>query len=156
MSTIRTRSSLKIQPISHWILVSIHKIIGKTTLLKALAGKSQCDGILTLNGEPFDPILLQNQQRVAFVADKDAFEETATGFETIFFSARLRLPSATSDDNVKEVVDKIIHDLRLDRCMDTQCRFMSSGERRRLSLAVEMVASPIIVLLDEPTSGLDR
>lgn len=134
----------------------LSQLTGKTTLLKALAGKGKCTGQITLGLEQFDPTLLANQKRVAFVADIDAFEESATCYESIYFSARLRLPSAVSNDDINDVVNRLMKDLRLEKCATTQCKNMSCGERRRLSLGVELVASPRIALLDEPTSGLDR
>jgi hypothetical protein len=84
-----------------------------------------------------------NQQMIAFVADTDAFEGTAAGYESIYFSASLHLPSTTSDASIKDIVYNLMKDLQLEeRANIHQCKYMSCGERRRLiRLAVELVAS---------------
>jgi ABC-type multidrug transport system ATPase subunit len=133
-----------------------HSGSGKTTLLRALAGRGAHTGEVFCDGEPINPSSFKFQNRIAFVADSEELEETATCFEAIQFSARLRLPSSFPDSQIDLVTTTLIEELRLGKCKDTQCRFLSAGEKRRVSLAVELVVRPAIVILDEPTSGLDR
>jgi len=96
------------------------------------------------------------QSRCAFVADEVTLEESATCYESIRFSARLRLPASFSDDTIDRITNRIVGKLRLSNCKNTQCRFLSMGEKRRVSLGLELVVRPDIAILDEPTSGLDR
>ena len=134
-----------------------HSGSGKTTLLRALAGRGTfVSGNITINGAPIDPTDLNFQQAIAYVADHEVFEKTATCHEAIRFSARLRLPSTFSDDKIDQITCTILKELLLDKCAQTQCRFLSAGEKRRTSLGIELVVQAGIVILDEPTSGLDR
>jgi ABC-type multidrug transport system ATPase subunit len=133
-----------------------HSGSGKSTLLRALAGRGVHTGEVFCDGEPIDPSSLKFQNKIAFVADNEEIEGTAICFEAIQFSARLRLPSSFPDSQIDLVTTTLIEELRLGKCKHTQCRFLSAGERRRVSLAVELVVRPDIVIMDEPTSGLDR
>jgi ABC-type multidrug transport system ATPase subunit len=133
-----------------------HSGSGKSTLLRALAGRGVHTGEVFCDGEPIDHSSLKFQNKIAFVADNEELEDTATCFEAIQFSARLRLPSSFPDSQIDLVTTTLIEELRLGKCKHTQCRFLSAGEKRRVSLAVELVARPDIVIMDEPTSGLDR
>eukprot|EP00977_Amphora_coffeiformis_P001575 scaffold299_cov256-Amphora_coffeaeformis.AAC.1 len=132
-----------------------HSGSGKTTLLRALGGRGPYTGKIFLDGESLDPSSVSFQRRCAFVADNVALEDSATCFESIRFSARLRLPASFSEECIDRVTNQIIAKLRLTQCANTQCRFLSMGEKRRASLALELVVRPDILLLDEPTSGLD-
>lgn len=142
---------------------------GKTTLLRAIAGRCACTSGTVSFGETIASPGQQGRKfydSIAFVADKESLEETATVHEAILFSARLRLPMKkkknqqwVADDHetaVTALVGEIIRDLRLEKCMNTYCRDLSAGEKRRVSLAVELVSKPCVAILDEPTSGLDR
>lgn len=134
-----------------------HSGSGKTTLLRALAGRGTfSSGNIAFNGALVNPTDLNYQQALAFVADHSVFEKTATCNEAIRFSARLRLPSTFSDDTIDRITSTILKELLLDKCAQTQCGFLSAGEKRRTSLGTELVVRAGIVILDEPTSGLDR
>lgn len=134
-----------------------HSGSGKTTLLRALGGRgSYSSGEVTFNGKVFDPADLNFQHDIAFVGDHEVLEKTATCYEAIRFSARLRLPSTFSDDSIDRITSTILKELLLEKCAETQCRFLSAGEKRRTSLGLELVVRPGIAILDEPTSKLDR
>jgi ATP-binding cassette subfamily G (WHITE) protein 2 len=75
------------------------------------------------------------------------------------FSANVRLSNDVSNNERRERVIKIIHDLALESCADTRMgteflRGVSGGERKRTCIGMELVLSPKILLLDEPTTGL--
>ena len=97
----------------------------------------------------------------AYVPQDDALLGTLTVAETIAFSAEIRLPHAeyTDEDRLKHVND-IIRGLGLERVRDSPIgtvlvRGISGGQRRRVSIGMELVTHPAILFLDEPTSGLD-
>lgn len=133
-----------------------HSGSGKTTLLKALTGRLSYSGDIFVDGVQMDPSAPVDQQKVAFVAQTDTLDLYSTVHEVVEFSARLRLPKYKSEASIQQLVTDILKDLKLDQSVDTQSRHLSGGERRRLSIGVELVTRPSVVVLDEPTSGLDR
>jgi ABC-type multidrug transport system ATPase subunit/ABC-type multidrug transport system permease subunit len=116
-------------------------------------------GAVRLNQHTVDPHVPAYQKTIAFVADAETLEGTATVQEVLDMTARLRvMPSNASDDKnqADTIIDEVLSDLHLQACRHTECRFLSAGERRRLSIALELITRPSLVILDEPTSGLDR
>lgn len=78
--------------------------------------------------------------------------------EALTFAARLRLKISEADQDKR--IDKLIDDLGLEKCKDTQIgtvlkKTISGGERKRTAIGVELITDPSMILLDEPTSGLD-
>lgn len=83
-----------------------------------------------------------------------------TVFETLMYSAKLRLPSSVSTAEKTRIVNEIIMQLGLNGCRNTRIgdrdnRGISGGERKRVSIGIELVTNPQVLFLDEPTSGLD-
>ena len=136
---------------------------GKTTLAHALLGRARktctsSEGVVYLNGEPgsLDSFL----DRVGFVPQDDVLYPEITVLETLQFSARYRLPRYFSDKNIENIVQETIKTLELTNVVDSfvggpKKRGLSGGERKRVSIGVELVALPSVLVLDEPTSGLD-
>lgn len=86
---------------------------------------------------------------------------TLTVRETISYSARLRLPNKMGRSEKRALVERTIIEMGLQDCADTvignwHLRGISGGEKRRVSIAVEILMRPRLLFLDEPTSGLDR
>ncbi|KAF5727626.1 ABC transporter G family member 14-like isoform X1 [Tripterygium wilfordii] len=132
---------------------------GKTTLLTALGGRltGKLSGKITYNGQPFSGT---TKRQTGFVAQDDVFYPHLTVFETLFFTAMLRLPTSVTQDEKVQHVDQIITELGLTRCQNSMIggplfRGISGGEKKRLSIGQEMLINPSLLLLDEPTSGLD-
>lgn len=97
----------------------------------------------------------------AYVTQDDILTGTLTVRETIRYSAQLQLPSSMSRAEKNEVAEQTIAEMGLRTCSDTKVgnwhlKGLSGGERRRLSIAVEVLMRPRLMYLDEPTSGLDR
>ncbi|KAL3658794.1 hypothetical protein V7S43_016162 [Phytophthora oleae] len=138
---------------------------GKTTLLNALAavenGRSQFAGELLLDSKR----LSKGYRRIAaYVQQDDSLYSTLTVRECISYSAQLRLPSTLSDRVKDAMVDRTIAELNLTHVANSRIgsvggnsgrRGVSGGERRRVSIGMELVTAPQILILDEPTSGLD-
>lgn len=139
---------------------------GKTSLLNILAGRASSHGRISvssdirLNNYTVDPTNINVRKQIAFVAQDDSLQVTATPREAIRFSAKLRLPRETTEHQLDRLTDRMLTELGLTSCADTiiggaLIKGVSGGERKRTSCAVELVTKPSLVFLDEPTSGLD-
>jgi len=139
---------------------------GKTSLLNILAGRASTNGPLTIQADirldnyAVDPKKLEVRKQIAFVAQDDSLQVTSTPREAIRFSAKLRLPKATTEGELDHITERMLEELGLTKCADTLVggallKGISGGERKRTSVGVELVTKPALVFLDEPTSGLD-
>ncbi|KAA8528071.1 hypothetical protein F0562_035060 [Nyssa sinensis] len=133
---------------------------GKSTLLDSLAGRLSGNVVVTGN------VLLNGRKRrfdygfSAYVTQEDVMLGTLTVKETITYSAHLRLPSNMTKDEVNGIVEETIMEMGLRDCADRlignwHLRGISGGEKKRLSIALEVLTRPQLLFLDEPTSGLD-
>jgi ABC-type multidrug transport system ATPase subunit len=97
----------------------------------------------------------------AYVTQADVLLPTLTVRETLRYAASLRLPSSTTEAQRNQLVEEIILELGLKECAETRVgdggrqRGCSGGERRRVSIGVQMLGNPSVLFLDEPTTGLD-
>lgn len=96
----------------------------------------------------------------AYVTQEDVLMGTLTVQETLTYSAQLRLPSDLKKPEVYEVVESVISEMGLEDCAGNlvgnwHLRGISGGEKKRLSIALEILTQPRLLFLDEPTSGLD-
>ncbi|KAL5091533.1 hypothetical protein Trisim1_003135 [Trichoderma cf. simile WF8] len=133
---------------------------GKTTLLNNLAervvsSRLSQQGLAVFNGQ-----LGVNSVRHAYVMQQDILLPTLTVRETLRYSADLRLPSSTSAEDRERIVEEVIRELGLKECANTrignsQHRGCSGGEKRRVSIGVQLLSNPSVLFLDEPTTGLD-
>jgi ABC-type multidrug transport system ATPase subunit len=130
---------------------------GKSSLLEILAGKhSPQKGSVLLNQKPVDKS--QFRKLSGYVTQKDTLFPLLTVEETMMFSAKLRLK--LPQQQLCSRVKSLIQELGLDhvagtRIGDDRVRGISGGERRRVSIGVEVIHDPKVLILDEPTSGLD-
>eukprot|EP00208_Stichococcus_sp_RCC1054_P008188 CAMPEP_0206149676 /NCGR_PEP_ID=MMETSP1473-20131121/37907_1 /ASSEMBLY_ACC=CAM_ASM_001109 /TAXON_ID=1461547 /ORGANISM="Stichococcus sp, Strain RCC1054" /LENGTH=1805 /DNA_ID=CAMNT_0053547157 /DNA_START=182 /DNA_END=5600 /DNA_ORIENTATION=- len=133
---------------------------GKTTLLDVLAGRRggrSVAGVICLNGHPVTPA--QVRERVGYVYQDDVLPGTSTVWEFLSFHAALRLPLLNKQAQ-GERVWQVVQQLGLEKVAhsfigDEWVRGLSGGERRRVSIAAELLTAPGLLLLDEPTTGLD-
>ncbi|XP_059291324.1 ABC transporter G family member 6-like [Lycium ferocissimum] len=134
---------------------------GKSTLIDALANriaKESLKGAITLNGETLHSKLLKVIS--AYVMQDDLLYPMLTVEETLMFAAEFRLPRTLSKSKKKARVQALIDQLGLRNAAKTIIgdeghRGVSGGERRRVSIGIDIIHDPIILFLDEPTSGLD-
>ncbi|KAF9416956.1 hypothetical protein BGZ76_004573, partial [Entomortierella beljakovae] len=115
-------------------------------------------GSILLNGKVVHESEIRRS--VGYVDQEDTLPATQTVYEAILFSAMLRLPEAMPIYRVHERVNEVIEMLGLTHCADRRIgnvtsRGISGGEKRRVSIALELITRPPILILDEPTSGLD-
>ncbi|OMP03185.1 ABC transporter-like protein [Corchorus capsularis] len=132
---------------------------GKSTLLDVLAGMiplSKLSGNLLVNNKPMDP---SHFRRVSgYVTQGEVLFPLLTVEETLMYSARLRLRDGR--DKAAARVKELLEELGLEHVANIRVggesnRGISGGEKRRVSIGVDLVHDPAVLLIDEPTSGLD-
>ncbi|KAG0326947.1 hypothetical protein BGZ99_008712 [Dissophora globulifera] len=132
---------------------------GKTTFLSILAGKvAKTDGSIKVNGK--EQTLSLWKKLIGFVPQEDVMLSELTVREILMHSARMRQPVHMSHNEKRLKVLEVIQFLGIGHIMDNpigdvETRGVSGGERKRVNIGMELVASPSILFLDEPTSGLD-
>ncbi|XP_076106535.1 uncharacterized protein LOC143075118 isoform X2 [Mytilus galloprovincialis] len=131
---------------------------GKTTLLNTIAGRVQStSGEITMNGQYFNKHL---RRRLGYVLQDDVFMPSLTLYETLYFTAMIRIAESVSVKDKQTRIDDIVKALDLKKCLHTVIgdffvRGLSGGEKKRANIACEFLTDPDIMLIDEPTSGLD-
>ena len=133
---------------------------GKTSVLNTLSrriavGRLKITGDITYNGSSQISSI-----RSAYVMQQDVLIPTLTVRETLYYAAELRLPPPTTTAERKKIVEDVILELGLKECADTRIgnnvhKGCSGGEKRRTSLAVQMLSNPFVLFCDEVTTGLD-
>lgn len=133
---------------------------GKTTLLNTMSARVAGsrlheNGDVLFNSQPGI-----NTVRSAYVTQTDVLVPSLTARETLQYAADLRLPSSSTPLDRARVVDDVLRQLGLKEAAHTRVgttnhRGLSGGEKRRVSIGVQMLASPSLLFLDEPTTGLD-
>ncbi|KAL2347224.1 hypothetical protein Fmac_001224 [Flemingia macrophylla] len=130
---------------------------GKSSLLEILAGKaSPQSGSILVNQEPLDKAKFRKFS--GYVTQKDTLFPLLTVEETIMFSAKLRLnlPQELLRSRVKSLILELgLSQVAKTRIGDDRVRGISGGEKRRVSIGIEVIHDPKVLILDEPTSGLD-
>lgn len=125
---------------------------GKSTLLEAMAGiRRPTSGRVTHDRRPVAP----GAGHIGFVPQDDIIHRELPLRRTLRYAARLRLPAPTPREEVERVVDETLGDLDLADRGDVRVGDLSGGQRKRASVAVELLTRPRVFFLDEPTSGLD-
>uniref|UniRef100_A0A803QHE6 ABC transporter domain-containing protein n=1 Tax=Cannabis sativa TaxID=3483 RepID=A0A803QHE6_CANSA len=132
---------------------------GKTTLLEALAGKisaNEISGKVLVNDKPME---IKSFKRIsAFVKQVDTLFPLLTVEETLMYSALLRRSSNRKEaaDRVRELLSELgLEHVAASMISGGSNNAISGGERRRVSIGVELVHDPAVIFIDEPTSGLD-
>jgi ABC-type multidrug transport system ATPase subunit len=127
---------------------------GKTTLLEILAGlRAPSTGQVMHDGVRVDGAT--HHSGVGYVPQDDIIHGEMPLRRTLQYAARLRLPAGTPPEQADRVVDDILRELDLADRRDVAVRMLSGGQRKRASIAVELLTRPGTFFLDEPTSGLD-
>ncbi|KAI3815349.1 hypothetical protein L1987_15014 [Smallanthus sonchifolius] len=133
---------------------------GKSTLLDTLAGR------LSSNVRKTGRVLINGKKQrltygtLAYMTQEQVLTWTLTVKETVYYSAKLQLPKSMPRSQKRERADRIIREMGLQDSMNTRIggwgiKGLSGGQKRRLSICLELLTHPKLLLLDEPTSGLD-
>ncbi|MDT7762595.1 MAG: transport system ATP-binding/permease protein [Mycobacterium sp.] len=128
---------------------------GKSTLVKLVAGITRpTAGVVTFDGHNLHAKYGSLRHRIGLVPQENIIHLQLTVAEALGYVAELRLPRAT-DQTRREAVEDVISELDLTKCRNTRVDKLSGGERKRASVAMELLTGPSLLILDEPTSGLD-
>ncbi len=132
---------------------------GKSTFVNVLMGKhSHTGGVTRINGNA--SASSKYKKVIGYVPQDDVVLPELTVRENILHSAKVRLPSYWGDQDVQKHVELVLKCLKLSHVQDsrvgsTAAPIISGGERKRVSIGMELAAAPMALFLDEPTSGLD-
>lgn len=129
---------------------------GKSTLIKMLAGAtSPTTGVVTFDGHNVHAEYASLRSRIGLVPQDDVVHRQLTVDRALSYAAQLRLPSDTSRKDRRAVVDRVLTELELTEHRAKRVDQLSGGQRKRVSVAMELLTGPSLLILDEPTSGLD-
>ncbi|OIN82518.1 ATP-binding cassette domain-containing protein [Mycobacterium malmoense] len=129
---------------------------GKTTLVRLIAGyTSPSSGTVTFEGHNIHTEYASLRSRIGMVPQDDVVHRQLTVRQALGYAAELRLPPDTSKADREQVVAQVLEELELTRHADTRVDKLSGGQRKRASVALELLTGPSLLILDEPTTGLD-
>ena len=129
---------------------------GKSTILNCMCGYLRpTKGSVSINGMDLYQNYGSLKKLVGYVPQSDIVYDNLTLYEMLFYTARLRLPKDTSEKERDAAIDRAISLVELQEKRDSSIKSLSGGQRKRASIAVELVSDPNLLLLDEPASGLD-
>lgn len=128
---------------------------GKSTFVNAVTGYEKADATITEGGMDYYRQYSQVKHRIGFVPQENLLREEDTVYMTVSNAADLRLPATLSSEEKKRRVRLALETFGLSGRDDTLVSKLSGGQKKRLSISTEFVASPNLFILDEPDSGLD-
>ncbi|MEV1250079.1 FHA domain-containing protein [Nonomuraea sp. NPDC050022] len=129
---------------------------GKSTLLRALTGLRPADqGMVTYDGRDLYRDYAELRSRIGLVPQDDILHSQLTVRRALIYAAELRFPDDTRQHERKARVDEVLQQLGLENRKNNRISSLSGGQRKRVSVALELLTKPSLLFLDEPTSGLD-
>ncbi|MBA8979243.1 ABC-type multidrug transport system ATPase subunit [Streptomyces calvus] len=129
---------------------------GKSTLLKALTGYRPANqGEVLYDNRNLYKQFAELRQRIGLVPQDDILHKELTVKKALKYAAKLRFPSDTTAAERDARIDEVLRELKLDIHKDKKVTSLSGGQRKRVSVALELLTKPSLIFLDEPTSGLD-
>lgn len=129
---------------------------GKTTFLKAISGISEPTmGKVLLNGENLYENYEELKYNIGYVPQDDIVYSNLTLHDMLSYAAKLRMPDNATKEERENRIKDVLDIVDLNDLDDSYIRQLSGGQRKRASIAVELIADPSLLFLDEPTSGLD-
>jgi len=129
---------------------------GKSTLSKLIAGLTYPSaGAVTFDGHDIHAEYASLRSRIGIVPQDDVLHGQLTVNQALGYAAELRLPPDTSKAERRDKVMQVLEELDLTAQANTRVDKLSGGQRKRASVAMELLTGPSLLILDEPTSGLD-
>ena len=128
---------------------------GKTTFINAVMGYEKADGKITYNDTDIYEEYEQMKYEIGFVPQQDLLRGSDTVYDTLSNAAEMKLPKSINCDARSKRIDSVLNELGLSREKATLVSKLSGGQRKRLSIAVELISNPSLFFLDEPDSGVD-
>lgn len=129
---------------------------GKSTLMKALSGVSKAqNGQVLVNGDNLYERFDIYRTMIGYVPQDDILHRDLKVGDALRYSAKLRLPPDTKAEEIETRIDRVLEEVEMIAQKDQPITSLSGGQRKRVSIASELLAEPRLFFLDEPTSGLD-
>jgi ABC-type multidrug transport system ATPase subunit/pSer/pThr/pTyr-binding forkhead associated (FHA) protein len=129
---------------------------GKSTLMDSLNGmRPASSGYVLINNLDLYRHLDSLKQSIGYVPQDDIIHRELTVYRTLYYVARLRLSRDVSRREIDQIVNEVMDVTGLSERRDVAISQLSGGQRKRVSIAVELITKPSVIFLDEPTSGLD-
>lgn len=129
---------------------------GKSTLLKALTGYRPANqGDVLYDNRNLYKQFAELRQRIGLVPQDDILHKELTVTKALSYAAKLRFPADTTEAERTARIHEVLAELKLDIHKDKKVTSLSGGQRKRVSVALELLTKPSLIFLDEPTSGLD-
>lgn len=147
--------SLNIQP-NTFVAIIGGSGAGKSTLLNCMSGLTDMtSGDVYINGESIRTGGENLRHLLGYVPQQDIVYDSLTLERMLLYSAKLRMPPDTSPQEIQKKIDETLETVELTEHRKTMISRLSGGQKKRASIAVELLASPKVFFLDEPSSGLD-
>jgi ABC-type multidrug transport system ATPase subunit len=154
-TTLLNNISLSIPPRAFVALVG-GSGAGKTTLLNALSGlRPAQQGKVLYNGQDYYRNLAAFNTQIGYVPQEDIVHRELTVERALYYAAKIRLPRDFTDEHIWQRIAEVLEDVELTERRGLLIKKLSGGQRKRVSIALELLANPSLFFLDEPTSGLD-
>ncbi len=129
---------------------------GKSTLMDALNGLRPAQkGLVLYNGQDYYRHHAAFSTQLGYVPQDDIIHRELTVERALYYTARMRLPEDFTQAQIKQRIDEVLEDVEMKHRRGLLVSKLSGGQRKRVSIALELLANPSVFFLDEPTSGLD-
>ena len=129
---------------------------GKSTLAKVIVGATQpTNGTVSFEGHDIHAEYASLRSRIGMVPQDDVVHGQLTVNQALGYAAELRLPPDTTKEDRRQVIAQVLEELELTQHAEKRVDKLSGGQRKRASVAMELLTGPSLLILDEPTSGLD-
>ncbi|MCV7057692.1 FHA domain-containing protein [Mycolicibacterium gilvum] len=129
---------------------------GKSTFARLVAGYTHpTTGQVSFEGHDVHAEYASLRSRIGMVPQDDVVHGQLTVRQALMYAAELRLPPDTTKADREKVVNEVLEELEMTKHLDTRVDKLSGGQRKRASVALELLTGPSLLILDEPTSGLD-
>ncbi len=129
---------------------------GKSTLMKALNGLWPAkEGQVFYNGQDYYRNIPAFSSQLGYVPQDDIVHKDLTVERALYYAAKMRLPSDFTNEQINQRINEVLEDVEMTGRRKLIVKKLSGGQRKRVSIALELLANPGVFFLDEPTSGLD-
>ena len=154
-TTLLNNISLSVPPRSFVALVG-GSGAGKSTLLDALSGlRPAQQGKVLYNGQDYYQNQAAFNTQIGYVPQDDIVHRDLTVERALYYAAKLRLPGDFTEEQIWQRISEVLEEVELTERRKLYIKKLSGGQRKRVSIAMELLGNPALFFLDEPTSGLD-
>ena len=153
--TLLDSISLSIQP-NEFVGLLGPSGAGKSMLMEVMNGMNQATGgSVLVNNLDLYRHLDSLKQSIGYVPQDDIIHRELTVYRSLYYVAKMRLSRDVTSAELRQIVEEVLDVTGLSERRDVRVKDLSGGQRKRVSIAVELITKPSVIFLDEPTSGLD-